>query len=75
MKNSQKLTSAYQKITILFLVLMCAISLSAKERIVLGLTGTVFKDDLKNFMDWEKDTLEIEENPYIRIIAVVTGVR
>ena len=27
-----------------------------------------------NFMDWEKDTLEIEENPYIRIIAVVTGV-
>lgn len=28
-----------------------------------------------NFMDWEKDTLEIEENPYIRIIAVVTGVR
>ena len=28
-----------------------------------------------NFMDWEKDTLEIEENPYIRIIAVVTGVK
>ena len=28
-----------------------------------------------NFMDWEKDTLEIEKNPYIRIIAVVTGVR
>ncbi|RKM63017.1 DEAD/DEAH box helicase [Butyrivibrio sp. XB500-5] len=28
----------------------------------------------ENFMDWEKDTLEIEENPYIRIIAVVTGV-
>ena len=28
-----------------------------------------------NFMDWEKDTLEIEENTYIRIIAVVTGVR
>ena len=28
-----------------------------------------------NFMDWEKDTLEIEENPYIRIIAVVTGAR
>lgn len=27
-----------------------------------------------NFMDWEKDTLEIEENLYIRIIAVVTGV-
>lgn len=26
------------------------------------------------FMEWEKDTLEIEENPYIRIIAVTTGV-
>lgn len=29
-------------------------------------------------MEWEKDTLEItpetEENPYIRIIAVTTGV-
>ncbi len=28
----------------------------------------------KNFMDWERDTLEIEQNPYIRIIAVMTGV-
>lgn len=27
-----------------------------------------------DFSDWEKDTLEIEDNPYIRIIAVVTGV-
>ncbi len=27
-----------------------------------------------NFMEWEKDTLEIEENPYIRIIAVAMGV-
>lgn len=54
MKNSQKLTSIYQKITILFWVFICAISLSAKEKIVLGLTGTVFKDDLKNFMDWEQ---------------------
>lgn len=27
-----------------------------------------------NFMDWEKDTLEIEENSYIRIIAALTGV-
>ena len=54
MKSSQKLTSVYQKITIIFLLLICAISLPAKERIVLGLTGTVFKDDLKNFMDWEK---------------------
>ncbi|MGN0482090.1 MAG: DEAD/DEAH box helicase [Lachnospiraceae bacterium] len=29
----------------------------------------------ENFMDWERDTLEIvKENPYIRIIAAVTGV-
>lgn len=27
-----------------------------------------------DFSDWEKDTLEIEDNPYIRIISVVTGV-
>lgn len=27
-----------------------------------------------DFSDWEKDTLEIEDNPYIRIVAVVTGV-
>ena len=28
-----------------------------------------------NFMDWEKNTLEIvKDNPYIRIIAAVTGV-
>ncbi len=27
-----------------------------------------------DFMTWEKDTLEIEEKPYIRIIAVITGV-
>lgn len=26
------------------------------------------------FADWEKDTLEIENNPYIRIISVVMGV-
>jgi hypothetical protein len=27
-----------------------------------------------DFSEWEKDTLEIENNPYIRIVAVVTGV-
>ena len=54
MKNDQILTSAFQKFTMLFLLLLLPISLFAKEKIVLGLTGTVFKDDLKNFMDWEK---------------------
>jgi hypothetical protein len=39
---------------------------SEKERMV----ETVFK----NFTDWVKDTLEIENNPYIRVIAVLTGV-
>jgi SNF2 family DNA or RNA helicase len=39
---------------------------SEKERMV----EAVFN----NFADWVKDTLEIENNPYIRVIAVVTGV-
>ena len=43
---------------------------SEKEREI----EKIFND----FMEWEKDTLEIapeiEENPYIRIIAVTTGV-
>jgi len=54
MKNSQILTTIFKKMTILIMVLSMAISVQAKEKIVLGLTGTVFKDDLKNFMDWEK---------------------
>ena len=32
------------------------------------------KKIFNDFFDWEKDTLEIEDNPYIRIIAVLTGV-
>lgn len=39
---------------------------SEKEREI----EKIFND----FSSWEKDTLEIEDNPYIRIIAVVTGV-
>ena len=39
---------------------------SEKEREI----NKMFND----FSDWEKDTLEIENNPYIRIVAVVTGV-
>ncbi|AFL69684.1 phosphate/phosphite/phosphonate ABC transporter substrate-binding protein [Sulfurospirillum barnesii] len=54
MQNIQFLTTAFQKYTIGFLLLLLPFSLCAKEKIVLGLTGTVFKDDLKNFMDWEK---------------------
>jgi hypothetical protein len=39
---------------------------SEKERMV----EKIFND----FVDWVKDTLEIEDNPYIRVIAVLTGV-
>jgi hypothetical protein len=39
---------------------------SEKERML----EKVFKD----FADWVKDTLEIVNNPYIRVIAAITGV-
>lgn len=39
---------------------------SEKERMV----EKIFND----FVDWVTDTLEIEDNPYIRVIAVMTGV-
>ena len=26
-----------------------------------------------NYIDWVKDTLEIEDNPYLKVIAVITG--
>ena len=32
-------------------------------------------DEMFNaFYDWERDSLEIEDKPYIQIIAVMTGV-
>lgn len=54
MKNSQNLTSILKHLTICIMLLVIPLSLFSKDKIVLGLTGTVFKDDLKNFMDWEK---------------------
>lgn len=54
MKKDQNLTSTYQKFTMFFLLLIVSVSLYSKEIIVLGITGTVLKDDLKNIMDWEK---------------------
>jgi len=54
MKNSQNLISILKHLTICIMLLVIPISLFSKDKIVLGLTGTVFKDDLKNFMDWEK---------------------
>jgi hypothetical protein len=40
---------------------------SAKEREV--------EQIFKRFTDWVQDTLEIKDNPYLRIIAVLTGVK
>ncbi len=54
MKNDQFLTGSFQKFTIIFLLFVIPLSLFSKDKIVLGLTGTVLKDDLKNFMDWEE---------------------
>jgi phosphonate transport system substrate-binding protein len=50
----QFLTSKVRYLTIIILLCFIPFSLLAKEKIVLGLTGTIFKDDLKNFMDWEQ---------------------
>lgn len=66
MLSSQILTSVNQKFTALLLMLLLSFSLHAKDKIVLGLTGTVFKDDLKNFMDWEK-YLESRDNIDVQI--------
>lgn len=66
MLSSQILTSVNQKFTALILMLLLSFSLHAKDKIVLGLTGTVFKDDLKNFMDWEK-YLESRDNIDVQI--------
>lgn len=52
--NAQFLTSKVKYLTILILLCFVPFTLVAKEKIVLGLTGTIFKDDLKNFMDWEQ---------------------
>ena len=31
-------------------------------------------DIFESFFTWEKDSIEIKDNPYIQIIAVITGV-
>lgn len=48
-QNSQKMTTICQIFTMAIFLCFSFSSLYAKEKIVLGLTGTVFKDDLKNF--------------------------
>jgi len=67
MNSSQKLTSIFKHLTICIMLLVMPASLFSQEKIVLGLTGTVFKDDLKNFMDWEK-YLEKQNNFDVKIL-------
>lgn len=52
--NAQNLTSKVKFLTTLLLISFLCIQVHAQEKVVLGLTGTVFKEDLKNFLDWEK---------------------
>jgi len=66
METSQNLTGRSQKLITVLILLLLAFSLHAKDQIVLGLTGTVFKDDLKNFMDWKK-YLESKNNFEVQI--------
>ena len=63
----QFLTSKLRYLTIFILLCCIPFSLLAKEKIVLGLTGTIFKDDLKNFMDWEK-YLEMQNDFDVEIL-------
>lgn len=67
MKSSQNLTSKLKYLTIVIMLFIIPISSFSKDKIVLGLTGTVFKDDLKNFMDWEK-YLENQNNFDVQIL-------
>jgi phosphonate transport system substrate-binding protein len=50
----KKFTTTCQKVTMLFLVFFWVSGACASSRITLGLTGTVFKDDLENFMRLEQ---------------------
>ena len=63
----QFLTTSIKFLTTLLLFCFLSSSLHAKEKIVLGLTGTIFKDDLKNFMDWEK-YLELQNDFDVEIL-------
>lgn len=54
MKDKKIITSGKKIITILLFMLLIPYSLSAKDKIVFGLTGTVYKGDLKIFDNWKK---------------------
>jgi len=65
MTNGYKVTAIGKKITVFFLLILLPLSLFGKEKIVFGLTGTVYKGDLKTFKKWgnyleEKLNIEVE---------------
>lgn len=53
MNIGKNLFTSGKKITIIFLILFSTFAFS-NEKIVFGLTGTVYKGDLKTFKEWEK---------------------
>ncbi|MBE0496506.1 MAG: phosphate/phosphite/phosphonate ABC transporter substrate-binding protein [Campylobacterales bacterium] len=67
MKIGKKFTSACQKITMALLCLFVPSFMSAGPNITLGLTGTVFKDDLDNFMKLEQ---YLEENTPLGVSVI-----
>lgn len=67
MKIGKKFTSACQKITMALLCLFVPSLMSAGPNITLGLTGTVFKDDLDNFMKLEQ---YLEENTPLGVSVI-----
>jgi len=54
MKIGKKFTTTCKKLTMALLCLFVPVLASAAPNITLGLTGTVFKDDLENFMKLEQ---------------------
>ncbi len=50
--NDYKFTTIDKKLTIFFLLLLLPFGLLGQEKIVFGLTGTVYKGDLKTFKKW-----------------------
>lgn len=61
-------TAIGHKITILFLVIFLSQTLFAKDKIVFGLTGAIYKSDIKVFQEWEKYIESKDKNLEIEII-------
>jgi len=64
--NDYKFTATGKKFTIFFLLLLLPLGLFGQEKIIFGLTGTVYKGDLKTFKKWS-DYLEKKLNLKVEI--------